>query len=391
VIEKDGPPAEILVIDDSSANLRLLEQTLGERGYVVRTVASGARGLESATASPPNLILLDIRMPTMDGFEVCRRLKENEQTRSIPVIFISALDDLEDKVHAFRAGGVDYVTKPFQVEEVLARTETHLELRRLQDRLEQTNQRLERELSLAARVQASFLPHRMPELEGWDLAAVLHPARETSGDFYDIIRLPDEKYGLLIADVVDKGMPAALLMALSWSLIWTYATEHTRSPSAVFDAVNHSLNLHLEGQQFLTAFFAVLDPLTRRFSYVNAGHPPVLRLGAAGEIHRLTRTGPPLGLDPGAVWPAVENELAQGETLVLYTDGVIDAEAESREFYGEDRLLGAVRRSVGASALGICDAVMADIQSLVGGAPQVDDIALMVVRCRPARPGSLGV
>jgi serine phosphatase RsbU (regulator of sigma subunit) len=373
-------PAQILVVDDSSANLRLLEQTLGERGYIVRTVASGARGLESAKAAQPNLILLDIRMPSMDGFEVCRLLKEDERTRSIPVIFISALDDLEDKVRAFHAGGVDYVTKPFQVEEVLARTETHIELRRLQDRLEETNRRLARELSLAARVQASFLPRQMPQVEGWELAATLKPARETSGDFYDVIRLADGKYGVLIADVVDKGMPAALLMALSWSLIWTYATEHTRSPSAVFDAVNRSLILHLEGQQFLTAFLAVLDPAAGRFVFVNAGHPPPLVIGGQGQARRLDRTGPPLGLDAAAVWPSVEGQLEEGETLMLYTDGVTDAEAGSGEFYGQDRLLASARNGAEVSAEKTCAEVLSDIEAFVGGAPQIDDIAVMAVR-----------
>ncbi|TFH35778.1 MAG: response regulator, partial [Anaerolineales bacterium] len=139
---------DILVVDDMPSNLRLLSQTLAEKGYGVRTVTSGPRALESARTSPPDLILLDIRMPGMDGYEVCTRLKEDERTAHIPIIFISALDQVEDKVQAFQFGGVDYITKPFQVEEVLARTETHLALRRLQERQEKINQRMQRELTL---------------------------------------------------------------------------------------------------------------------------------------------------------------------------------------------------------------------------------------------------
>lgn len=154
--------ADILVVDDKPANLRLLSQTLSEKGYGVRTVTSGPRALESALAAPPDLILLDIRMPDMDGYEVCSRLKADERTAHIPVLFISALDQIEDKVQAFHAGGVDYITKPFQVEEVLARTETHIALRRLQEHLEQINQRMQRELTLAGVVQSSFLPGQMP-------------------------------------------------------------------------------------------------------------------------------------------------------------------------------------------------------------------------------------
>ncbi|MFQ5617083.1 MAG: response regulator [Anaerolineales bacterium] len=129
-------PAVILVVDDTIANLQVLVTMLDGQGYRTRPVDSGALALRAARSSPPDLILLDIMMPGMDGFEVCRRLKTDEQTRDVPVIFISALDAIEDKVRGFAAGGVDYVTKPFQVEEVLARVETHLALRNLQKRLQ---------------------------------------------------------------------------------------------------------------------------------------------------------------------------------------------------------------------------------------------------------------
>jgi phosphoserine phosphatase RsbU/P len=198
-------PADILIVDDSAANLRLLSQTLAEQGYSVRAVNSGERALASAQAAPPNLILLDIRMPIMDGFEVCRRLKADERTRDTPVIFISALDAIADKVQAFAVGGVDYVTKPFQVEEVLARTETHLAIRRLQKRLEAANRRYARELQLAALVQASFLAGQLPELPGWQIATRLYPAREMSGDFFDVARLPNGLVGLMMADVVTRA------------------------------------------------------------------------------------------------------------------------------------------------------------------------------------------
>ena len=124
--------ADILIIDDTPTNLSLLSQMLTAQGYGVRLAKNGPRALESARLLPPDLILLDIRMPGMDGFEVCTRLKEDESTREVPVIFISALDDVMDKVRGFQVGGIDYITKPFQLEEVLVRTETHLALRRLQ-------------------------------------------------------------------------------------------------------------------------------------------------------------------------------------------------------------------------------------------------------------------
>jgi sigma-B regulation protein RsbU (phosphoserine phosphatase) len=375
-----GTLADILVVDDTPENLRLLSQTLSEKGYGVRTVTSGPRALESALASPPHLILLDIRMPDMDGFEVCSRLKEDERTRHIPIIFISALDQLKEKVQAFQTGGVDYITKPFQVDEVLARTETHLALRRLQARLEEINTRLQQELMLAGKVQTSFLPSEMPRLTGWQFAASLKPARETSGDFYDFIQLPNEHLGLLIADVVDKGVPAALLMAMSMSLIRSHAAQDPDTPGEVFAKVNQSLLDHLGGNQFLTSFYGLLDPKSGRFIYVNAGQPPPLLLKAGDvQTQKLALTGPPLGIIEDSRWESVEVTLQPGDTLVLYTDGVTDAQEHSGGFYGAERLHRVAESHVGESAQAIHDAILTDIDSFVADTPQFDDTALIVV------------
>ncbi len=135
-------PGDILIVDDKPANLRLLSQMLLEHGHTVRAVINGARALASVRTALPDLILLDIKMPEMNGYEACKRLKADPQTRDVPVIFISALGETEDKVKAFTAGGVDYITKPFQIEEVLARVEIHLGLRNLQKKLERTNEDL---------------------------------------------------------------------------------------------------------------------------------------------------------------------------------------------------------------------------------------------------------
>lgn len=144
VLELSG---NILVVDDTPANLRLLSKMLNEQGYKVRAVLSGPQALMAAQAAPPDLILLDIRMPDMDGYEVCHRLKADERTREIPVLFISALSEADDKIRAFETGGVDYITKPFYAEEVLARVQTHLALRTVNRRLQSANAELARQLA----------------------------------------------------------------------------------------------------------------------------------------------------------------------------------------------------------------------------------------------------
>ena len=387
-LRSEAPQDNILIVDDAPANLRLLSEMLSKRGYGVRAVTSGERALASVRTDPPNLILLDIRMPGMNGYEVCKHLKADPPTRHIPVIFLSALNELQDKVQAFAVGGVDYVTKPFQGEEVLARVETHLALRKLQNQLREanrqlrdTNRRMARELALAGKVQASFLPREPAAIPGWQIAAALKPARQTSGDFYDLIPLPHGRLGLLIADVVDKGVAAALFMALSWILIRTYAVEHPTHPELVLSAVNHRLLAETDTDQFVTVFYGILDPAVGTLTYCNAGHPPPLLLGAqyGDTAQPLSRTGMALGVVETEIWEQTTVHLGPGDVLVLYSDGVTDAEDQQEASFGYERLKTTALADLSRSAQEIQDSLLAEIKQFVGEAIQSDDITVMVV------------
>ena len=381
------PKGDILIVDDTPANLRLLTQMLAEHGFQVRPVPAGALALAAVQAEPPELILLDIRMPEMSGYEVCEHLKADARTADIPIIFISALDAVRDKVKAFAAGGVDYVTKPFRVEEVLARVETHLSLRKLQKRLQDANRRMERELTLAAEVQAGFMPRTLPDLVGWDMSVMLKPARETSGDFYDIYHLPDGRLGFVVADVVDKGVGAALFMALSWSLLRTYAAEHPGQPDLVFDAVNQCILHDTSVLQFVTVFYGILEPATGRLLYCNAGHCPayLFRAGDRRHAQKLSATGAALGLIDDMSWTRESVHLAAGDLLVLYTDGITEAHDEQKQAFGEERLLTSIRTWLdeagppGSTARQVQDAILGEVLQFAGDAPQSDDIALAVL------------
>jgi sigma-B regulation protein RsbU (phosphoserine phosphatase) len=379
--QADAPKGDILIVDDTPANLRLLSQMLAEQGYHVRPVPDGSLALAAVQAEPPDLILLDIRMPDMNGYQVCEHLKADAQTCDIPIVFISALDAIQDKVRAFAVGGVDYVTKPFQVEEVMARVETHLTLRKLQKQLQDANRKMAQELALAGEVQASFLPHDLPDIPGWQLTATLRPARETSGDFYDLIPLPNGRLGILIADVSDKGAGAALYMALSWPLIRTYAMEYPLQPENVLSAVNRRIINDTYTYHFVTAFYCILDPDTGTLVYCNAGHwPPYLINAHDGEsVQGLLRTGIPLGLFADGNFEQGIVQLEPGDVLVLYTDGITEAQNAQGAFFDEKRLLESVRTKLGFPVLEIQDTILADLQRFVGDTPQSDDIALIVL------------
>jgi serine phosphatase RsbU (regulator of sigma subunit) len=344
-------------------------------------VTSGPRALESARATPPNLVLLDIRMPEMDGYQVCEQLKSDYRTRGIPVIFISALDDVQDKVKAFQVGGVDYITKPFHVEEVIARTETHLALIHLQKKLLDANNKFERELLLAGKMQSSLMPSKPPHISGWRIAVKLKSARETSGDFFDVFHLPNGRFGVLIADVVDKGVGAALFMVLCWSLIRTYASEHPQDPKRVFQAVNQRVLNDTQADQFATAFYGVVDPHDGRMVYCNAGHNPPLLISNHGYYHTksLTRTGIPLGIFEEATWEHKVAQIDPGDVLTLYTDGITEAQNKQGAIFGEQRLLDAIGSSANHSVEAIEDQILSSVFEFADHATQLDDIALVIL------------
>jgi len=240
------------------------------------------------------------------------------------------------------------------------------------------------ELSQAGKIQSSFLPQKVPDLEGWSISVVLEPARETSGDYYDFISLPDRKLGILVADVTDKGAGAALFMASSRTLIRTYASLYPEDPAEVIRAANDRLVQDTHEGLYVTLFYAVLDPISGSMIYCNAGHnPPYLfRAGGSGEELELRSTGMTMGIFDNETWDQREIQLIAGDVLLMFTDGVPDAENPEGEFYEQDRLVSAARRAIAdtsADAQEIQDVILSEIHEFIKGAPRVDDLTLAVL------------
>ena len=246
-----------------------------------------------------------------------------------------------------------------------------------------------RELALAGQIQANFLPDNLPDVPGWQLAALLEPARETSGDYYDVIPLPSGRLGIVIADVADKGMGAALFMALSRTLIRTYAIEHEAQPGLVLAAANHRILTDTRAGLFVTVFYGVLDPTSGELTYSNAGHNPPYLLSAqdGNVIQELDRTGVPLGILDGGTWQQGTARINSGDVLLLYTDGITEAQNAQEAFFDEDRLREIVRGGLGRSAQDIQEDVIEQVGAFVGEAPQSDDITLLVVVRGPTEAG----
>jgi sigma-B regulation protein RsbU (phosphoserine phosphatase) len=244
--------------------------------------------------------------------------------------------------------------------------------------------RLETELQMARQVQDSLMPDEIPQIPGWEFVARWLPARQVSGDYYDFFARQGDQPGFVVADVSDKGMPAALFMALSRSIVRA-SMDITQSPSAAIRRANRLIQADSTSGMFVTLFYAALDSSRGQLTYVNAGHnPPMLyqRQGASGgeTISYLDRTGMALGVDADVAYEQRVIEMTRGDFLVCFTDGVTDALNPQGEDFGLQRLEQIIWANRQYSAIGIAAAVERAIQEFTGGAPRFDDITILIAR-----------
>ena len=344
----------ILIVDDEPFNVDYLEQELEEMGYDAVAAADGIAALEQVAAAAPDVVLLDIMMPRMDGFEVLSRLKEDAATRQLPVIIISAMDDMASIVRGLEMGAEDYLPKPFDPVILQARLSNSVDKKRLRDQEQLYLQSLERELDIGRQIQAGFLPRHLPQPDNWEIAAHFAAAREVAGDFYDAFTLPEsDRVGLIVGDVSDKGVGAALFMTLFRSLL-----RAAVNPASLGDTVpgagrddaaslqhsvqltnNYIASMHGDTGMFATLFFGLLDPTSGSLLYINAGQEPGIVANTGGVKEQLAATGPVVGVMEGTAYLVSETVLAPGDMLLLFSDGVTDAENERHEFFSRGRLL----------------------------------------------------
>jgi sigma-B regulation protein RsbU (phosphoserine phosphatase) len=369
----------ILLVDDQPANLQVLFQTLEKLGSKLLFAKNGETALAIAQKALPDLILLDIMMPGINGFEVCRRLKANPDTRKIPVIFLSALDETGDKVRGLQLGAVDYVAKPFQPEEVIARVNTHLTIHRLNSKVQKQRDELEHDLQVVSRLQRNLLPERLPEIAGLKLAVHYETSRYTGGDYYDIAELPDGKIAVLMADAEGHSAPATVMMAMTCALFRSRSTC-LEEPDRVLAYLNENLCKVNRGS-FVTALYAVYDSAAKTLKMVRAGHPlPVLYRPSLGASTELFCEGVLImGIEPYTEVPVTEATLQPGDQLLFYTDGITERFNEAQEPYGIDRLLqqfGAADTDDPATTLKM---IVDDLSRFAGHRPADDDQAMLMM------------
>ncbi|MCB2180256.1 PP2C family protein-serine/threonine phosphatase [bacterium] len=242
-------------------------------------------------------------------------------------------------------------------------------------------EKVSQEIQIAGQIQASFLPNQFPNIPGWRIAVTLEPAGGLSGDFFDLIPLSRGRLGLVIADVADKGLGAALYMALCRTLIRTYAFEYQSRPDLVLSEANERILQDARANLFITCFYGVLDPEENTLTYVNAGHNPPLLVKTLEDckLYALARTGMPLGIELDADWERRSITFSPGDKLILYTDGVTEAQNTRGEFFDDTLLVECIKQNSTASAFVLQDKILQDVKDFSGDAPQADDITLMIL------------
>jgi len=337
----------ILIVEDNRESREILEARLVANHFEVITAPDGEVGLHLAREKNPDLILLDILMPKMDGLEVCRRLKRDPTLPFMPIILVTAKADSKDVIAGLKAGGDEYLAKPVDHGALLARVQSMLRIKELHDTvLEQSNQ-LKEQLKTATRIQTLFWP-KIPVLAHnsyiWGISV---PAGYVGGDLYDVITLQDDSVLTYVADVSGKGVPAALIMAALSTSIRTEALLQEDLGQLLFTVNNSLYELTSEEGYFASIILARFWPANGKVQMARAGHPNPIWI-AGGTIQNLPAIkGISLGVATGAEFEIKELFLAKGDALFLFSDGISEAENEDQELFGMDRLVNHIQNQKG--------------------------------------------
>ena len=380
------PPYKILVVDDEPdlepLMLQRMRRDIRAGRYRFVFAYNGVEALEQLNEDDEiDMVLSDINMPKMDGLALLEQIPSVDP--EIRAVIISAYGDMQNIRTAMNRGAFDFVTKPIDFDDLKVTIERTL--RHMAEWREALSSRdklvaLQNELDVANKIQQSVLPTEFPSSEAYEVAADMEPARNVGGDFFDIIRLENSRLGLAVADVSDKGVPAALFMMSSLTQL-KGAAIGIGEPGGVLTEVNDLLNEDNETAMFVTVLYAVYNPDSGKITYANGGHNPPVIIHADGSSTMLPMTGGiALGVAPGFKYEQSTFTLGPGETIILYTDGVTEAMNGDGEEFGVDRLRELFAGQPSMNPREASDAILEAVSAFAGGTPQSDDITCLTLR-----------
>ncbi|MBX3171188.1 MAG: fused response regulator/phosphatase [Candidatus Eremiobacteraeota bacterium] len=379
----------VLIVDDTPENIRLMMGILGKI-YHLQAATSGLKAIEMAETAPqPDLILLDVVMPGMDGYTICQKLQDSEKTKHIPIIFVSGLDETSEQTKGLRLGAVDFISKPFRAELVRARVSNHLELKRHREALgplleaRQQALRVSMELDVAGRLQKAMLPHSRFASRGCRLNSYLSPARAVGGDLFEHFFVDEHRLLFALGDVSDKGMAAALFLVQVRTLLRSVGRK-ALSSAHLLELLNEEIYADNQACMFVTFVCGLLHTATGELSLARGGHehPLLFASGNRGEVLEF-EGGPALGLRSGCHFPSYQTWLQPGQMLLFYTDGVTEAANPQGEIFGAERLAASLAFSGARSPEQAVEVLRSRLNEFVAGAEPADDITFLFLDWSP--------
>ena len=377
----------VVVVDDDITNLKMAGRILSKNNMRVTALKSGTALLDYIKTNKPDLILLDIKMPGLDGFETMKRLQEQmNPSEKIPVIFLTADDSQDAETHGLALGAMDFIKKPFIPDVLVLRVRHTIDLVRLQRNLEQENERIRSELAMASRIQSAMLPGifpAFPERKEFDIYASMDPVRGVGGDFFDFFFIDRDHLCLLIADVSGKGIPAALFMMAS-KIILADNAKSGKSPAQILQDTNEAICANNPEEMFVTVWLGILDISTGLLTTANAGHeyPALMHADGQFELFR-DRHGLVVGGMPGVKYHEHSLQMYPGSKLFVYTDGVPEATDAENALFGTARMLQALNAHTNEAPKQILHGVRQAVNEFVSNMEQFDDLTMMCLEFMP--------
>lgn len=376
----DQQMSHLLVVEDDKLNQMLMGQYLKKEGHQVTFADNGKQALELLHQAHFDMILLDIEMPVMNGYEVLQHIILDPQLLDIPVIVTSALDQLDSVVRCIEMGAEDYLTKPVNRILLKARIDASLEKKHLRDKQKATVKRLEHEMALARITQMSLLPEKLPDPPGYAFGALMIPAISVGGDFYDIIPMKNNCWGLVVGDVAGKGLTAALYMTLAYSLLRVEALIENSPAQALINVNRYLLEMNTSSM-FVTVLCGILDCNNNLFSYARAGHLAPLVITPSGKIQKPPmKPSQAIGLFEPLVLDEGQIIIEDHSSLILLSDGVSEPVNQDNEQFDEQQLSNFLSKNHEANPQELCGKLWEEVQIHSGNYPQQDDFTVLAVR-----------
>lgn len=366
--------ATILIVDDDLMSVMILENMLKHEGFKTITSLTGSLTVSIAQSKMPDLILLDLNLPGERGSDICRKLKATPLTSEIPVLFLSAATDVASKIECFDAGGLDYVTKPFELREVLARVNTHLRLQQTQKAMTKL---LSSKINEISQAQQALLPSKPSEMPDAKFAVVYQQLTGAGGDFYDVIDNGNGVYDYITADICGHDHSIAFVTA-ALKILFIQNIVLQTSPADVLIIINKVLPSVLKNGQFVGVSWVRVNRMTKKAFVVNAGQPPVILIQKNGSVRTIEISGDIIGIFDNVVFEQAEIDIESGDRFLLCSDGIV----EIKGINSEDRKDG-IRRLVDVCIrnrdMDLNKLVQSLVPLLVGNTVLSDDVVILGV------------